>query len=68
MPLDDGQDYMHLVPVEDIMVHHYSCKCPCGPRKDPNDDRRWIHNAYDGRDFILEVDDGSEERHYWRLH
>lgn len=65
MPIDDGQDYLHVVPVMDIMVHHYSCKCPCGPILDGN---VWTHNAFDGRDFMLEEEYGSEERHYWRPH
>ena len=48
------------MPIADSMVHHYSCKCPCNPIRDSDDDRTWIHNAFDGRDF-LEADYGNPQ-------
>ena len=66
--IEDGGEWWHIVPLDDLMVHHRSGDCPCNPIRNPEDDRVWIHNAFDGRDFIEEEDDGSKERHYWGPH
>jgi hypothetical protein len=65
MPFDDGDEWYHAVPIKDAMEHHASCKCPCNPVRN---DRLWIHNCFDGRDFMEDEYDGIEERNYWRPH
>lgn len=62
------EDRLHLIPVNDLMVHHWATTCPCNPQQDPEDEMLWIHNAFDGRDFIEEEQNGSEERYHRGSH
>jgi hypothetical protein len=40
---------VHVMPINDLMVHHESESCPCNPIKDED---VVIHNAFDGRDIV----------------
>jgi hypothetical protein len=40
---------LHVIPLNDLMVHHESTTCPCNPQQ--NEDGVVVHNAFDGREF-----------------
>lgn len=55
----DGADYVHVMPINDLVEHELDDDgdCPCGPeaqpveRKDGTIGWVYVHNALDGRDL-----------------
>ena len=47
----DMRDDVHITPVNDIREHITSPACRCKPSEDPMNERVFIHNAFDGREF-----------------
>ena len=47
---------IHVIPINDLMVHHESDKCPCNPIV--SEEGVVIHNSYDGREF-KEIDNDN---------
>lgn len=48
-------DIFHVIPVNDIWSHLESDDCECEPRIE-EDGHVIVHNSYDGRELIEEVD------------
>ena len=44
-------DMLHVIPLNDLMPHHESLKCPCNPVSDSECNTVIIHNAFDGREM-----------------
>lgn len=55
----------HVIPKNDLMVHHESLTCPCNPRADSLYDNVLIHNAFDGRDIKEELAVNKCPPHKW---
>lgn len=51
---------VHVIPINDLMVHHESMPCPCNPKRDIECSDVIVHNAYDGRDIIEQQGDLNE--------
>lgn len=55
-----GNGSIHTVPAHDLERHPLTETCPCGPRRDPVEQRLFIHNAFDGRDLIEKLEEGKQ--------
>ena len=42
-------EYIHVVPANDLEEHLYHVACPCNPIRDAECLDLYVHNAFDGR-------------------
>lgn len=50
----DERGHYHVVPLDDLKPHDYSCDCACKPVLDDESATLYAHNSYDGREAIEE--------------
>ena len=41
---------VHVVPLDDLIVHEFNFDCVCGPTPDPDEGKVVIHHSLDGRE------------------
>ena len=46
-------DPIHVIPINDLMIHHESADCPCSPKILEG---VVVHNAVDGRELVEETE------------
>lgn len=55
---------IHIMPINDLEEHEESSTCKCSPKLIvENDEMIFIHNSYDGREYIEEVNEILNNRH-----
>jgi hypothetical protein len=45
-----NDDYIHVVPVDDLREHDIRNTCWCNPTQDEQEPLLWVHHSMDGRE------------------